>query len=101
MACKLQGPALETVSGRIFCRTALWRARCRCRATPAHRHAGRPPDHTGGYAKIGTVISADLPALAQLRPGQAVAFDWIDPAGAVAAARRRAALLQQVKERLS
>ena len=29
-------------------------------------------DHqtTGGYAKIATVISADLPALAQLRPGQ-------------------------------
>ena len=29
---------------------------------------------TGGYAKIATVISADLPAMAQVRPGSKVAF---------------------------
>ena len=28
----------------------------------------------GGYAKIATVISADLPRVAQLRPGQKVSF---------------------------
>lgn len=33
-------------------------------------------DHqtTGGYAKIGTVCSFDLPKLAQLRPGDEVSF---------------------------
>lgn len=33
-------------------------------------------DHqtTGGYAKIGTVISVDLPYLAQLRPGDLISF---------------------------
>ena len=60
-------------------------------------------DHqtTGGYAKIATVITADLPALAQLRPGQAVAFTLTDPVRAVAAARAQAACLQQVKARLN
>ena len=33
-------------------------------------------DHqsTGGYAKIATVIPCDIPALAQVRPGQLVGF---------------------------
>ena len=101
MACKLQGPALETVAGADILSDGIVEGSVQVSGN------GQPivmlADHqtTGGYAKIGTVISADLPALAQLRPGQAVTFDWIDPAGAVAAARRRAALLQQVKERLS
>ena len=29
---------------------------------------------TGGYPKIGQVISADLPSLAQLRPGATISF---------------------------
>ena len=49
---------------------------------------------------IATVIGADLPALAQLRPGQEVAFTLTDPASAVAAARAQAACLQQVRARL-
>ena len=32
---------------------------------------------TGGYAKIATVISADLPLLAQLRPGNSVRFEAV------------------------
>ena len=32
----------------------------------------------GGYPKIGTVISADLPRLAACRPGQALRFAWVD-----------------------
>ena len=59
-------------------------------------------DHqtTGGYAKIATVISADLPALAQLRPGQRVCFTFVTPAQAVQAARKQTALWQQVRNRL-
>ena len=59
-------------------------------------------DHqtTGGYAKIATVISADLPALAQLRPGQRVCFTFVTPAQAVQAARQQAVLWQQVRNRL-
>ncbi len=40
---------------------------------------------TGGYAKIATVISADLPQLGQLPPGGAVRFVEVDLAGAHAA----------------
>jgi allophanate hydrolase subunit 2 len=48
--------------------------------------ADRQP--TGGYPKIGTVIRADLPLLAQRRPGQTVRFAPVDPEEAVAALRR-------------
>lgn len=36
-------------------------------------------DHqtTGGYAKIGTVISTDIPAIGQRKPGEKVRFSYI------------------------
>ena len=43
----------------------------------------------GGYPKIATVISADLPRLAQLHPGQTLRFAAVD------AAQARAALLER------
>ena len=50
-------------------------------------------DHqtTGGYPKIATVLSDDTDGLAQLRPGDALAFHAVTPARAVAVARQRAA----------
>ena len=45
---------------------------------------------TGGYAKIATVISADLPRLGHLRPGDRVAFVTVTMVEAVAARRRQA-----------
>jgi len=41
----------------------------------------------GGYPKIGTVVSADLPRLAAARPGQRVRFAWVDAAAGEALAR--------------
>ena len=32
----------------------------------------------GGYAKIATVISADLPKLAQAKPGDKIIFEIVD-----------------------
>jgi biotin-dependent carboxylase-like uncharacterized protein len=43
---------------------------------------------TGGYPKIATVISADIPALGRLSPGAGVAFAAVTVAAAEAAARR-------------
>ena len=43
----------------------------------------------GGYPKIATVISADLPRLAQLKPGQTLRFSAVD------AAQARQALLER------
>lgn len=46
-------------------------------------------DHqtTGGYAKIATVVSGDLPLLAQARPGTAVRFVQVDVEAVQAAGR--------------
>jgi biotin-dependent carboxylase-like uncharacterized protein len=54
-------------------------------------------DHqtTGGYPKIATVVGADLDAFCQLRPGDAVRFIPVTPAGAITIARLRAAALEQ------
>jgi len=40
----------------------------------------------GGYPKIGTVISADLPRLAAARPGQRLRFAWVNAAAGQALA---------------
>ena len=100
MACKLQGPAIETAAGADILSDGIVSGSVQVAGS------GQPmvmlADHqsTGGYAKIATVIGADLPALAQLRPGQEVAFTLTDPASAVAAARAQAVCLQQVRARL-
>jgi biotin-dependent carboxylase-like uncharacterized protein len=43
---------------------------------------------TGGYAKIATVISADIPALGRLAPGMAIRFAAVDISEAEAARRK-------------
>ena len=48
----------------------------------------------GGYAKIATVIRADLPRLAQLRPGDVLRFACVTRADALAARRSLAAALR-------
>ena len=45
---------------------------------------------TGGYAKIATVVSADIPALGRLAPGASIAFEAVGIEVAEAAARRLA-----------
>lgn len=58
--------------------------------TPSGRLIILHVDHqtTGGYPVIATVINADLPLLAQARPGDTVRFRAVDPAEASRAARR-------------
>jgi allophanate hydrolase len=53
---------------------------------------------TGGYPKIATVISADLPALARLRPGAPVAFEAVSVAQAEAARRTLEAELARLRD---
>ena len=100
MACKLAGPAIEMMHGADILSDGIAAGSVQVSAS------GQPivmlADHqtTGGYAKIATVISADLPALAQLRPGQGVCFTFVTPAQAVQTARQQSAILQQVAARL-
>ena len=54
-------------------------------------------DHqtTGGYPKIATVISADLPAAGRLKPGASVRFDAVSVEEAEALARETEAAIQR------
>ena len=56
-------------------------------------------DHqtTGGYAKIATVLTCDVPALAQLRPGQAARFRLVDRAEAMRAMRMERQRLSEIR----
>jgi biotin-dependent carboxylase-like uncharacterized protein len=59
-------------------------------------------DHqtTGGYPKIATVISADLPRVGRMRPGDSVAFVAVDVAEAEGIRRRQEAMIAKVAESL-
>ncbi|HTL53714.1 MAG TPA: hypothetical protein VL860_14155, partial [Planctomycetota bacterium] len=52
---------------------------------------------TGGYPKIATEIAADLPTLAQLRPGGSVRFQELSVGEAQAAAIQREELLAEIQ----
>jgi allophanate hydrolase subunit 2 len=55
---------------------------------------------TGGYPKIATVVSADMPALGRLVPGAKVAFEAVGIEAAEAAARQLAAELGSMADRI-
>lgn len=100
MACKLKGRPIEMQQGPDILSDGITAGSVQVSAD------GQPivmlADHqtTGGYAKIAVVISCDLPVLAQLRPGEKVAFTFVTPARAIAAVRRRAGLLHTIARRM-
>lgn len=87
MGLRLEGPALHHVKGADIVSDAI--------ATGSIQvpGSGQPilllADHqtTGGYAKIATVISADIPAAGRLLPNSEVRFRVVSVEEAVAAAR--------------
>jgi len=56
---------------------------------------------TGGYTKIATVISTDLPKIAQALPGNRVRFQRVTLAEAHGFYRKQALLLRQIEAQLS
>ena len=56
---------------------------------------------TGGYPKIGVVISADLPALGRVGPGSKIGFELVTLEEAEAAARAFAAVVEKLPARLA
>ncbi len=101
MANKLEGPAIEAMggdSGIISDGIVEGSVQVSSNGMPIVMMA----DHqtTGGYAKIGTVISVDIPALAQLKPGDFTAFKYITPEAAMAAHRKEDLKLRRLREYL-
>lgn len=78
MGCRLEGPVVETVNGSDIISDGIALGAVQI---PSH---GRPiimlvdRQTTGGYAKIGTVATVDIPKLVQSSVGDVVRFDRID-----------------------
>ncbi|MDQ6892391.1 MAG: 5-oxoprolinase/urea amidolyase family protein [Acidobacteriota bacterium] len=88
---RLEGPALEASSGGAEISpegTALGAIQVPADGQPIILGPDRPV--TGGYAKIGTVISADFPLVAQARPGSTLRFRSVSLAEALDARGRMA-----------
>jgi 5-oxoprolinase (ATP-hydrolysing) subunit C len=87
MGYRLTGPPLVHVHGHdiVSDGIALGAIQVPGDGFPIVLMADRQP--TGGYPKIGTVIRADLPRLAQTRPGQSLQFMPVSIADAVTALR--------------
>lgn len=77
MACKLSGEPVEFVSGGDIISDGIVTGSIQVSSN------GMPivmlADHqtTGGYAKIGTVISVDIPIIGQRKPGEKVRFAFV------------------------
>lgn len=87
MGMRLDGPALTHSRGHDIVSDGIVTGAIQ---VPGN---GRPiillADHqtTGGYAKLGTVISADVPRLGRMRPGDTLRFARVEVAAAEAARR--------------
>lgn len=82
MGCRLDGPAVESIGGTDIVSDGIVFGSVQ--VTPAGQPIVLMADRqtTGGYAKIATVLSADLPLLAQVRPGDTVRFQKTEVASA-------------------
>jgi allophanate hydrolase subunit 2 len=56
---------------------------------------------TGGYRKIATVISADLPLLGQIKPGDEIRFTAVSPEASLRALREMEDLIRRIEQSLS
>lgn len=74
MGCRMDGPSIESIHGTDIVSDAIVFGSIQ--VTPAGQPIILMADRqtTGGYAKIATVCSFDLPSLAQCRPGNTVRF---------------------------
>lgn len=101
MACKLQGSEIETKQGSDIVSDGIVEGSIQVSTN------GQPivmmADHqtTGGYAKIGTVISTDIPALAQCKPGDEIAFRFVTVEEAITIARKERKKLNYLEEQIS
>jgi 5-oxoprolinase (ATP-hydrolysing) subunit C len=96
MGMRLDGPVLEHVRGYNIVSDGI--------VTGAIQVPGNGlpiillADHqtTGGYPKLGAVISADIPRLGRLRPGDALRFEEVSIEAAEAAIRDREAQIRRL-----
>ena len=98
MGCRLDGPKIEHACGAdiISDGIALGAIQVPARGTPIIMLADRQT--IGGYAKIATVISVDIPSVAQKKPGDALRFSAITVNDAQRLYRERERALAQLRQ---
>jgi KipI family sensor histidine kinase inhibitor len=98
MGYRLSGPKIESVCGTdiISDGIAFGSVQIPSSGMPIVMMA----DHqtAGGYAKIATVVQADLPFLAQCKPGAQVRFSFVTQKEALVLLREQEVLLRMVQE---
>lgn len=100
MACKLEGPLIGLKGGADIISDGIVEGSIQISASGLPMVMMADHQATGGYAKIGTVISTDIPSLAQLRPGEWVTFQFIKPKEAVGICRKEDKKLKDFRKRL-
>ena len=102
MGFRMDGPAVERAEGsdgNIISDGICFGAIQVTNGQPIVMMADRQT--TGGYPKLGCVIWADLPLLAQLKAGDAVRFRPVSAAAAQAVYRRQQKILDKLEKRLA
>lgn len=87
MGVRLQGPALAHVGAPEIVSDATVPGSIQVPGSGQPIVLLADAQTAGGYPKIGTVISADLPRLAAALPGDSLRFAWVDAAAGQALAR--------------
>ncbi|WP_206019041.1 biotin-dependent carboxyltransferase family protein [Salinicola acroporae] len=82
MGYRLQGPELKSPAGHNIVSDALLTGSVQIPGDGRPIIAMHDRGTTGGYPKIATVIRADLARLGQMKPGDRLRFEAIDPAHA-------------------
>ncbi len=100
MACKLEGPLIGLRKRADIISDGIVEGSIQISASGLPMVMMADHQATGGYAKIGTVISTDIPSLAQLRPGEWVTFQFITPKEAVGICRKEDKKLKDFRKRL-
>ena len=97
MGVRLDGKAIENKNGVdiISDGIAYGSVQIPASGTPIIMMADRQT--TGGYAKIATVITADLPKIAQAKPGSTICFRAVTEKEAVAALKEQRKMLAQLQ----
>lgn len=100
MGVRLEGTPIENKNGVdiISDGIAYGSVQIPASGTPIIMMADRQT--TGGYAKIATVITADLPKIAQARPGTAIRFAAVTEKEAVALLKKQKNKLKQLQYRM-
>lgn len=98
MGMRLQGPALPLRQALSIPSEPLVRGSIQVNGEGVASILLADHQTTGGYPKIATVVSCDLDAVSQLRPGEALRFEAVDPGQAVALVRAHAAAVRAYLE---